>query len=211
MLIEANDRILFQGDSITDAGRDPNRIPLGVGYAYMAASLFSARFPEFNVTFMNRGISGNRVKDLEARWDQDCLELKPTILSIMIGINDTWRRFDRSDPTSVESYKGGYARLLTRVKKALPETRLILLEPFLLPVLPGQESWREDLDPKIQAAREVAREFKTLYVALDGLFAQASAKREPSFWAPDGVHPSGAGHAFIAEAWLKAVGAEKNP
>lgn len=198
--------VLFQGDSITDAGRN-KAVPthLGSGYAMLAAAWYGARYPEHQVTFINRGISGNRVKDLQARWDEDCIELKPTVVSIYIGINDTWRRYDRNDPTSVESYEAGYRDLLNRTKDGL-DARIVMIEPFVLPVPEDRKAWREDLDPKIHVVRELAREFGALLVPLDGLFAQASARAESGYWAPDGVHPSPAGHALIAKAWLEAAG-----
>lgn len=205
--IEEGAVVVFQGDSITDAGRNREApLDLGRGYAMMAAAWFSARFPERRVVFYNRGISGNRVKDLEARWDEDCLDLNPTWISILIGINDCWRRYDRNDPTPVEAYASGYRRLLERVKEK-SRAKLILLEPFVLPVPDDRKAWREDLDPKIHAVRELAREFDALYVPLDGIFAAAATRREPGYWAHDGVHPSPAGHALIARAWLEAVDA----
>ncbi|UUZ83484.1 SGNH/GDSL hydrolase family protein [Paenibacillus sp. P26] len=203
--IEDQAVVLFQGDSITDCGRNREMgTDLGKGYALMATALFSSRYPEKQVKFINRGIGGNRVKDLEKRWQEDCIALRPTWVSIYIGINDTWRRFDRDDPTSVEAFAEGYRRLIVRTKEEL-DAKLILVEPFVLPVPEDRKRWREDLDPKIQAVRELAREFQTLYVPLDGLFAQASTQTPPDYWAPDGVHPSPAGHALIAKAWLDAV------
>lgn len=206
-LIQDNAVVLFQGDSITDCGRvRDNEDSLGGGYANMTAAWFSALYPEKNVRFINKGISGNRVVDLQGRWKQDCLDLKPDWVSILIGINDCWRRYDRNDPTSVEKYESGYRDLLTQIKENL-NAKIILLEPFVLPHPEDRKAWREDLDPKIQAARNIAREFNTLYIPLDGIFAQASVKRESAFWAADGVHPTQAGHALIANAWLKTVGA----
>lgn len=207
-LLQPNDVVLFQGDSITDAGRSREiGTDLGRGYAWMTAALVGAAKPEWGVSFVNRGISGNRVVDLQARWEQDCLALKPTVVSIYIGINDTWRRYDRNDPTSTEAYAAGYRELLERTTRRL-DARLVLVEPFVLPVPEDRKTWREDLDPKIAAVRELAREFGTAYVPLDGLFAQAATQAPPAYWAPDGVHPSPAGHALIAKAWLQAVGVE---
>lgn len=206
--IEAQDLVLFQGDSITDTGRDRvNPHSLGRGYANLVASWFQALYPEKEVQFLNRGISGDRVVNLEARWDEDCVQLQPDVLSIMIGINDCWRRFDRNDPTTTEDFAAGFHRLLTRVRQET-SARLILLEPFLVPVKPELQAWRENLDPKIQVGRELAREFHALYVPLDGLFAQACCRQQPSYWAPDGVHPSYGGHGLIAQAWLSTIGAE---
>lgn len=204
-VIEDNSVVLFQGDSVTDCGRDyTNKAHLGCGYSFLVAAEFGLRYPEKKVTFLNRGINGNRVKDLEGRWQEDCLDLTPDYVSILIGINDTWRRYDSNDPTSAEQFYEGYRRLIKRTLER--EIRgLILLEPFVLPVQEGQELWREDLDPKIKAVRELAREFKTIYVPLDGLFTAACKKASPSTWAGDGVHPSPAGHGLIANAWMRAT------
>jgi lysophospholipase L1-like esterase len=171
----------------------------------MAAAWFSALYPEREVRFLNRGISGNRAKDLRNRWQPDCLDLKPDIVSIMIGINDTWRRYDSNDPTPVQAYEAAYRTIVEQASNA--GAKLVLLEPFVLPVPDDRRAWREDLDPKIDVVRQLAREFKALLVPLDGLFAQAAAQRDPAFWAHDGVHPSQAGHALIAQAWLRTVGA----
>ena len=204
-IIKDNSIVLFQGDSITDCGRSrENDEDLGYGYANMVAAWFSAAYPEKNVKFINRGISGNRVRDLVARWEEDCIKLKPSFVSILIGINDCWRRYDSNDPTSVEDFKAGYRKILTQIRENL-DAQILICEPFVLPYPEDRKQWREDLDPKIQAVRELAQEFKTLYVPLDGLFAAACTKREPKFWAADGVHPTQAGHALIAQAWLKAV------
>lgn len=204
--LEQGDIVLFQGDSITDAGRvRENGNDLGKGYALMTAALFNAKFPEKQVIFLNRGISGNRVPDLLGRWQQDCLDLKPNLVSIYIGINDTWRKYDRNDPTSTEQFKTGYRQLLDQT--ASTGAKLLLIEPFVLPVPEDRKLWREDLDPKIDVVRELAREFGARLLSLDGIFAQASTRADSAFWAPDGVHPSPAGHALIANEWLKVVGA----
>lgn len=203
--IKNNSIVLFQGDSITDAGRSrTNDNDLGYGYPSMIAAFFSAKYPEKNVKFINRGINGNRVKDLKARWKEDCIDLKPDWVSILIGINDCWRRYDSNDPTSVEDFEKGYRDILTRTVKET-NARLILCEPFVLPVPEDRKKWREDLDPKIHVVRQLAREFNAIFIPLDGIFAAASVKKEPAFWAADGVHPTSAGHALIAMEWLKAV------
>jgi lysophospholipase L1-like esterase len=205
LLIEDGATVLFQGDSITDAGRDRQaHHHLGYGYAMLASSWFQALYPEKNVHFLNRGIGGDRTGDLRRRWQVDCLDLQPAWVSVMIGINDTWRRYDRDDPTSVETFEENYRALLEDVTTKLG-ARLILLEPFVVPVPADRMLWREDLDPKIAVVRQLAREFHAILVPLDGIFAQASTQREPAFWAGDGVHPSNAGHALIAQSWLRAV------
>ena len=205
--IADNATVLFQGDSITDAGRSrQNDGDLGQGYPAMVAAWFSALYPEKHVRFLNRGISGNRARDLRDRWQRDCLDLGPTLVSILIGINDTWRRYDSHDPTSAEVYEANYRAILEATRDEL-QADIVILEPFSLPVPADRAGWRVDLDPKIAVARDLAREFGATYIPLDGLFAAAAVKREMGFWLPDGVHPSPAGHALIAQAWLRAVGA----
>ncbi len=204
-IIEKGATVLFQGDSITDAGRSRDSdADMGRGYPALIAAWFSAQYPEREVTFINRGISGNRAKDLAARWQEDCLDLKPTWVSILIGINDTWRRYDADDPTPVDEYASHFRSIVEAACDVL-HVGLIILEPFVLPVPADRASWRADLDPKIAVARSLAREFEAHYIPLDGLFAAAATKRDMSFWLPDGVHPSPAGHALIAQAWLRTV------
>ncbi len=197
--------ILFQGDSITDCGRDRSEpLSRGQGYMFLISSSLEARYPESRWVFLNRGISGNRVVDLAARWQEDCIDLKPDWVSVLIGINDCWRRFDSNQETSVEDYEDGYRALLRRTVTET-QAKLILCEPFLIPHPPEIEQWRLDLDPKIHAVRRLAREFDAMLVPFDGAFASVATRREPSFWAHDGVHPSGAGHALMAEVWLRTV------
>ncbi|MFQ9873311.1 MAG: SGNH/GDSL hydrolase family protein [Oscillospiraceae bacterium] len=208
MLIEKNSLVLLQGDSVTDAQRDyADDTNMGFGYANILTAMMKALHPEANIRFLNRGISGNRVRDLSSRWEADCLSIKPDWLSILIGINDCWRRYDSSDPTTAQAFYEEYRRLLTRTKESLPDTKIILMDPFVLHINPERASWREDLDPKIQAVRALASEFKTMYIPLDGMFAAASIQSAPDVWAADGVHPTQAGSALIASAWLRAVDA----
>jgi acyl-CoA thioesterase-1 len=203
MLIENNARIVFQGDSVTDTGRDrEDPESLGTGYAMMAAAWFAACHPDKTPRFFNRGIGGDRVKDLRARWDEDCIRLEPTVVSILIGINDCWRRYDQNDPTTVTEFEEHYRFLLDRLKER-GVGKVILCEPFVLPVPDDRRRWREDLDPKIAVVRDLAREYQTLLLPLDGIFNSVSVYRPPRFWTPDGVHPSPAGHALIAREWLR--------
>lgn len=207
MIILDNDIVLFQGDSVTDTGRNyEDKNNLGSGYAMMSSVFFAATFPEKNVKFINRGVNGNRSKDLENRWKEDCLDLKPTVVTILIGINDCWRRYDEKDATSIEKFKATYHKLLTQTKEH-NNPKIILMEPFLLPVQEMQSEWREDLDPKINAVRELAREFGAELIPLDGVFNKASTHKPLTFWTIDGVHPTEAGHALITREWLKVVSA----
>lgn len=193
--------ILFQGDSITDAGRNrDDGDDLGRGYAAIAAAWYQALFPERRARFINRGIGGNKVPDLLGRWKPDCLDLKPDLVSILVGINDTWRSFDSGQLTTPEQFEKPYREILIQTKDSGAE--IIIIEPFVLPHPEDRRLWRKDLDPKIQIVRDLARDFGAAFVPLDGLFAQAAARREPEFWAADGVHPTPPGHALIAQAWL---------
>ena len=205
MIIEENEIILFQGDSVTDVGRNrEEKDNLGFGYPMMVASWFAAMYPEKNVSFLNRGIGGHRIRDLELRWKEDCLDLKPTMVSLLIGVNDCWRRFDSNDPTSAAEFEATYRILLDGIKKQ-GISKIILLEPFVLPVTEDRKAWREDLDPKIHVVRELAREYGAILIPLDGVFSAASVLKPSNFWTIDGVHPTNAGHALIAREWLKTV------
>lgn len=209
MQLQPGDTILFQGDSITDwyRGRD-DPTNLGRGYVFMVASRLLAFYPEMDLTLHNRGVSGHTCADLAERWQRDCLDLKPTWLSLYIGINDCWNRYrdGRHPPVDAKEFEHAYRNLLSQTTTQL-DCRLILMEPFVLPVQEDQPQWREDLNPKIDVVRSLAREFDALLVPLDGLFAAASTRKPPAYWAEDGVHPTPAGHALIAEAWLEAIGA----
>ncbi len=204
--LAAGSTLVFFGDSITDCGRDrAAATSLGNGYVASVASRLGFRHPDPDRIIYNRGNSGNRVGDLAARVDHDVVAPAPAIVSILIGINDTWRRFDRHEPTSTAAFLDGYRALLSRIQEKT-STHLVLLEPFLLPVPADRKTWREDLDPKIGVARELAVEFNATFVPLDGLFAAAATRAPAAYWLPDGVHPSSAGHALIADAWLAATG-----
>jgi lysophospholipase L1-like esterase len=200
--------ILFQGDSVTDCHRareDGN--DLGEGYPAKIAGLWETLFPGSGVRFINRGISGNRTGDLLNRYQNDFAALKPGIVSVLIGINDTWRRYDRNDPTTTEKFEGNYRTLLENLKRDLPSASIVIMEPFLLDSDPAKRLWREDLDPKIQALRNLAREFADVFIPLDGILASyAVAGIKDADMSADGVHPSPQGHGIIAAEWLKALG-----
>ncbi len=204
-LIQDKALVLFQGDSITDDGRSRQDLTsLGEGYALITAAWFSALHPQKRVSFHNRGVSGDRVKDLLRRWETDCLALAPNWISILIGVNDMWRRYDSNDPTTTGQFESNYRRLLDQTYSRL-NPQVILCEPFLLPLNDQQKTWRDDLDPKIEVVQRLAREYNTILVPLDTVFAEAAQQREPDYWLPDGVHTSPAGAGLIAQSWLKAV------
>lgn len=197
--------VMFTGDSITDCQRLVSEQGLGFGYPLRVAGEWGLRHPDRPVTWLNTGISGNKVMDLEPRWQTDVLDARPDVVSILVGINDVgWHLYAEDGYViPVEDYLAGYDRLLAPLAEA--GTTLILIEPFLLPVRDDQAKWRADLDPKIQAVRELAATYQAHLLAADGLFAGLAATTGPEYWAPDGVHPSPAGHAALAEAWLRLV------
>ena len=204
--LDEKQTILFMGDSITDCVRSKeNPAELGNGYANMIATRMNVDMPELNFRFLNLGLSGNRIKDLKARWQEDCLNHRPDILSIMIGINDVWRCYDSGDPTSAEAFLADYREIIQKVKTKC-NSQIIIIEPFVLPHPEDRKQWREDIDPKIAGIRELALEFADAYVPMDGIFAAAAIRREPAFWASDGVHPTQAGHMLIADSWLEHAG-----
>lgn len=201
-LIPETGTVLFIGDSITDAGRDrSDHHALGEGYVTRIASRLAVTAP--GVQVLNRGIGGNRTADLRARWQQDCLDLSPALVSIMIGINDVWRRYDSDDPTPVEAFEENLRAVVESL--AATPARLVLIEPFLLPVRPEMWSWRDDLDPKLAVVRRLALEHADALVALDGPLHAASVTTGPEAWAADGVHPTDVGHDLIARAWEGAT------
>ncbi|WP_326701478.1 GDSL-type esterase/lipase family protein [Streptomyces sp. NBC_01754] len=199
--------VLFQGDSVTEGGRlsDPGR-PLGHGYPSMVAEAVRAGRPG-GVTWVNRAVGGDRVADLRARWKQDTLDVEPTpdLVSVLVGVNDTWFRYRAGETTSARAYEDDYRSLLTQVRDRL-DARLVLVEPFLVPVTAEQWAWREDLDPRIHVVRRLAEEFDAALLAADGLLNQAArAAGGPESIAGDGVHPTPLGHTVLARAWLALV------
>ena len=208
-----DDTVLFQGDSITDAGRDrkkelPNRSwSFGNGYALLAASNLLNSMPEKELTIYNRGISGNKVFQLADRWDKDCLELKPNALSILIGVNDYWHKRNGKYDGTVEVYNRDYRTLLERSKEAIPGIQLVLCEPFyVLETSAVDESWIKPMKEYQAAAKQIADDFNAIWVPFQNVFDEAVKHAPGKYWAGDGVHPSMAGAQLMAEAWLKAVG-----
>lgn len=202
-----NSIILFQGDSITDCGRDRENVSgyMGNGYAMMVASRYLARFPESKISFINKGISANRTVDLVNRWQEDCIDIKPDFLTLLIGINDTGRRYDANLPTSSGQFEKNYRFLLDSVRDKSPHTRIILMQPFLIPSTEERLVWREDLAGKIEVVNRLAEEYKTRYIPLDGIFGKLCKIRPASFWSKDSVHLTSYGHAIIADQLEKAL------
>ena len=203
--------VLFQGDSITDNGRDrkaadPNTAgQLGGGYPYLVAAAALAAEPTRGLRFFNRGVSGNKVPDLTQRWDADTLAIKPDVLSILIGVNDMWHKRDGRYNGTVDDYERGFGDLLERTRQALPRLRLVVLEPFVLRTGVIDSTWFPEFDERRAAAERVARASGATFIPTQLLFDRLVRRTPPAYWAADGVHPTPAGHAAIAKAWQAAM------
>ena len=198
-------RILFQGDSITDGNRgrglDPNHI-LGHGYCFIIASKYGAAFAELNLDFMNRGVSGNTVLDLAKRWQKDTLDLKPQVLSILIGVNDNSRG------VPVEEYEKVYEKLIEDARAADPKIRLVLCEPFTLPVgkrKEGYEAWRAGIQKRQDVVARLAEKHHAALVHFQRAFDEAAKRAPAEHWIWDAVHPTYSGHQIMADEWVRAV------
>ena len=195
-------KILFQGDSITEWNRDKaDPDDLGCGYVAVASKLIAEAFPEVEFTFVNRGISGDRTRELLARWQEDTIDVQPDVMTLMIGVNDTWRRYDNHDPMTAEEYESNLRQLLDDFK-AHTNAKLLMIEPFT--VHEDTDLWREDLYLKINAYRRVAKEYADAYLPMDGLIAMMCVEKEPSHWSMDGIHLAQPGidrmGAYVAQA-----------
>ena len=200
-------RILFQGDSITDADRERSRdAHLGVGYPNLVAAKLGFEEPG-KYEFFNRGISGNRSIDVLARIKCDLINLKPDVLSILMGINDVWHELAAENGVSTEDYETYYDMFISHVKAELPDTRIIMLEPFVLKGPATEEKWdefRSGAEEKAAAAARVAKKHGIQFVPLMAKFDEAAKLAEPEYWLKDGVHPTPMGHELIAREWLNA-------
>jgi len=203
--------ILFQGDSITDGGRNKKeqlanlQNSSGKGYAWMAASSLLVQNPSLNLSIYNRGISGNKVHQLAARWDQDCLSLKPDLVSILIGVNDIWHGLNGRYDGTVNTYEKDYEQLLLRTQTALPKTQIVICEPFVLKCGAVNDKWFPEFDQYRAVARKMAEKHGATFVPFQSMFDEAIKFAKPSHWAGDGVHPSAHGAALMASFWAQCV------
>jgi lysophospholipase L1-like esterase len=198
--------LLFQGDSITDMkwGRnqkDRNHY-LGHSYVYLIASRLHTDMPAAELNFLNRGMSGHTVPNLQKRWQKDAIDLKPDVLSILIGVNDVGRALRAKNGFDAEAYETGYRDLLTRSRAANPDLKIVLLEPFVLPV--GRD-WGEHIDKARPVVAKLAAEFKAVLIKTQDVFDAASKIAPAKHWIWDGVHPLPQGHELIARNWIAEV------
>lgn len=207
-MLNKNSLILFQGDSITDTGRtgsaDPS-VSLGEGYPAKIAETLASKYTELGIKVVNRGISGNRTWDLLERWDKDCIDIKPDYFSLLIGVNDTWRRYDSGMVTTAQEYEANMRQLLDRVVNET-DAKIILLNIFLLDVTPNKAQMRPDLVEKQEVISRLIKDYDVTYIDIQKKFDEMVAAGTPmTDLSEDGVHPTDFGHSVIAAEWLKNV------
>lgn len=202
--------ILFQGDSITDCRRDREaevNLPwhLGYGYSNLVSSRLLLDDPEAMYRCINRGISGNRVVDLYARWKIDALNLRPDIISILIGVNDVWHEVGNHNGVEADRFEQVYRMMLEWTKKVLPNVKLLLMEPFALLSDVVDEDFLSEVKVRAAITEKLAKEFDAVFLPLQDKLDAAAKIAPNSYWLFDGVHPSPAGNQLIADEWLKAA------
>jgi lysophospholipase L1-like esterase len=205
--------LLFQGDSITDWRRnkeEENEVnkqsQLGSGYVLFAAADILANHAGKELKIYNRGISGNKVFQLAERWDKDCINLQPNVLSILIGVNDFWHTKSNGYQGTIVEYEADYRNLIAHTLKELPEIKIVICEPFIIHGGTAlDDTWERDFAPYRKTAKALAKEFDLTFVPFQSVFNEALKKADAAYWGPDGVHPSMAGAQLMAQAWIKAV------
>ena len=203
--------VLFQGDSITDCGRDrqaaePNLArALATGYPLLVAAQHLSQHPDAGLRFFNRGVSGNTVPDCDARWQTDTIALAHDVVSILIGVNDYWHTLNGSYQGTADDYERQFSALLAATRSALPKVRLMVLEPFVLRAGAVTDQWFPAFDERRKVARRVADGAGATYLATQDLFDHLSRQAPPAYWSGDGVHPTAAGHGAIADMWMEAA------
>lgn len=212
-----NLRFLFQGDSITDGNRgrneDPNHI-MGHGYAFSVSSRIGADFPKNGFSFFNRGISGDTVDDLELRWQKDTLDLKPDVLSLLVGINDVGnvvRQFE--EPRTLNEFESGYRKLLNSCKDQNRDILFVLGVPFVYPVGSRKEKWKlwnSETLARAEVVRNIAKDYDAVCVEYPEVFAKATKRAPIDYWIWDGVHPTVFGHELMAREWINKVSTRLN-
>ncbi len=199
---------LFQGDSITDAGRAREYDShLGIGYPLLFAADYGMKFP-YTFKFINKGISGNRSVDVYARIKQDIINIKPDYMSLLIGVNDVWHELsDNPNGVSASKFETIISMLIEELKEALPDMKIIMLEPFVLKAAATEEHWnyfKTEVALRAEAVKRIAENYNLTFVPLQEKFNKASENGEASFWLMDGVHPTSAGHQLIKTELGKA-------
>ncbi len=203
-------KILFQGDSITDAGRNTENgsmACIGQGYALIVSAKLGFENPK-KYEIVNRGISGNRIVDVYSRIKIDCWNEEPDVLSILVGVNDVWHELSKGNGVEIERYENIYDTMLRETIERFPDIKIIMLEPFVLKGSATEEHWeffRTEVAKRAAVDKNLAAKYNTnvAFVALQDKFDEAEKLAGAEYWLADGVHPTPFGHQLIAEEWLK--------
>ena len=210
--------ILFQGDSVTDCGRNrrnrdgslggitPRNMALGSGYPLKIKLMYDILFKDNKVRFINRAVSGDRIRNLIERYDRDVKAVCPDFMSVLIGVNDTWRRFDSGDYTSEERFRSEYDAFLSMVKSDFPDIGLLIIEPFAFTQHPDRLGWDEDLAGKRRVAKEMADKYGAFFMPAHDIMQENLEHFDLLSLSPDGVHPAPQGHAVLATSYMKTLG-----
>lgn len=206
LVFTGGQRLVFIGDSITDAGRRQDAAPYGSGYVHLARAFLIARYPELGLDIINQGIGGNTIRDLDRRWEEDVVRLQPDWLSIKIGINDVWRQVAgrTAEAVLLDEYAATYERLLRRTAQAT-KARLILMEPYVIESN-HSDRFRALIDQYLPVVHRLGAEHGAIVIPTQAAFDTALAAQPAAYWADDRVHPNTPGHAIIARAFLRGVG-----
>ncbi|MBM1105467.1 SGNH/GDSL hydrolase family protein [Aurantibacter crassamenti] len=204
--------VVFQGDSITDGGRNkkskgPNDFEnIGMGYVFLSAASLAGEFASTNLKYYNRGVSGDKVFQLLERWSEDTIALKPDVVSILIGVNDFWHKLTNGHKGSEITYESDYRRLVKVTKNKLPNVEVIIGEPFcILDEIKNEKlEWKVNFPKYQKAAYKIAKEFDAIWIPYQSIFDKAIKQAPASYWTWDGIHPSLAGNYLISKAWLQA-------
>jgi len=208
---KSGSRLLFQGDSITDMGRDKNsetkdrNHSLGHSYVFLLAARLGVEMPDAQLEFINRGVIGNTVGDLRQRWEKDALEVNPDVLTILIGTNNVGLN------KGLDTFEADYRAILDASRKANPELRLVLMDPFVLKSgnLKNEQAWaprRAATDKLRVIVAKLAKEYDAVHIKTQDIF-DAAADISPEHWIWDGIHPLPQGQELIARHWLQEVSA----
>lgn len=208
MQLKAKDRILFIGDSITDCGRDyQNEYDLGNGFTHLAGSLMMGKYPHLDLAVYNRGLNGDKLSDMSARWSKDCLAVQPDSVTILIGVNDIWHKRSMGqvmDEASLDQFDQTYRGLLIELKKVNPTVQLVILQPFILPMPLAPLDWRQELKQMHAITEMIAQDFQADYIKVDEHLMHLVTEIPPQkIMGNDGIHPTRIGHGIIANLWIE--------
>ena len=210
--------VLFQGDSVTDCGRNrrnrdgslggitPRNMALGSGYPLKIKLMYDILYKENKVRFINRAVSGDRARNLVERYERDVKAVRPDFMSVLIGVNDTWRRYDSNDPTTAEQFRSDYDTFLDMVKADFPDIGLLIIEPFAFTQHPDRLGWDGDLGEKRAVSKELAEKYGAYFMPAHDIMQENLEHFDLFALSPDGVHPAPQGHAVLATSYMKTLG-----